>query len=363
MDVSDPEIVFDQSGICNHCKAYKHLAEKRLFANEFDREKALNDVVDQIKMAGSGKEYDCLIGVSGGVDSSYVALKVKELGLRPLAVHLDNGWDSELAVQNIENIVKKLNIDLWTHVVDWEEFKDIQLSYFRASVIDIELPTDHAITAIMYKIAYKFGIKTIIDGCNHTSEGILPGSWISDKLDSKNLLCIHKAFGKQKIKTYPYITFLQYYFLRLICGINQVSILDYLSYDKEKAKEEIAEKLDWRDYGSKHGESFFTRIYQNYILPEKFGVDKRRAHFSTLICSGQLSREMALEMLEAPLYSSGRQLEWDKAYLLKKWGLSGEEFSETMSLRPVHYSEYPTYRGAFWYRIMKNIYRKRKGSR
>ncbi len=358
MDTSDPDITFDENGVCNHCKQYKQLAAEKLFETEEERLTALNNIVSQIKKAGINKEYDCLIGLSGGVDSTYVALKCKELGLRPLAVHLDNGWNSEIAVQNIEHIVKILNIDLITHVIDWEEFKDMQVAYFKSSVIDIEVLTDHAIMALLFKTASQFNIKYIINGSNIATEGILPSSWISDKNDLKNIKAIHKQFGSVKIKTFPTLGIIKLNYYKIIKRIKIVLLLNYLSYNKENAKKEIKDKLKWQDYGGKHHESFFTRIYQSYILPEKFGVDKRRAHLSTLICSNQITRDDALKFLWDPLYKNERQRDEDIAFLCKKWNISKDEFNRIMQYPPIHYTDYPSYHNSFIYKSTKLIYKK-----
>lgn len=327
-NIADPDISFDEKGICNYYYDYLEAEKRDVFHGDEGRKK-LQQLVTQVKNDGAGKTYDCLIGVSGGVDSTYVAWLVKGLGLRPLAVHLDNGWDSELAVKNIENIVSKLNIDLFTLVVNWEEFKDIQLSYLKASVVDIEVVSDHAIFATMYKLAKEKGIGYIISGTNVVTEHIMPPSWLYKKMDFANLNDIHKQYGNVKIRTYPTLDFKKYVYYSSVFRLSPVSILNYIPYNKKEVKELIKKELDWRDYGGKHYESVFTKFYQAYILPEKFKIDKRKAHLSTLICSGQLTKEEALKELEQPLYNE-HDLKQDKEYVLKKFGLTAAAFEEIM---------------------------------
>lgn len=329
-NIADPDIRFDDAGICNYYHEYREAASAEVFTGK-DGEDRVKDLAERIKRDGQGKKYDCLIGLSGGVDSTYVAYLVKQLGLRPLAVHLDNGWDSELAVKNVENIITKLGFDLFTLVVNWEEFKDIQLAYLRASVVDIEVVSDHAIFATMYKLAREQHIGYILSGTNVVTEYIMPPSWLYKKMDFANLKDIHRRFGKKKLKTYPTLDFKKYVYYSAILRLTPISILNYVPYNKQAVKELIQKELGWRDYGGKHYESLFTKFYQAYILPEKFRIDKRKAHLSTLICSGQLSREEALRELEKPLYDP-KNLEADKEYVLKKFGISEAEFRNIMQL-------------------------------
>ena len=329
-NIADPDISFDKDGICNYYHDYKKTEAREVLKGETG-ERELNKLVAKIKDQGKGKPYDCLIGLSGGVDSTYVAWLVKQHGLRPLAVHLDNGWNSELAVMNIENIVRKLNFDLYTLVVDWEEFKDIQLAYLKASVVDIEVVSDHAIFATMYKLAKEKKISYIVSGTNVVTEYIMPPSWLYKKMDFANLNDIQNKFGTKKLKTYPTFDFKKYVYYSAALKLTPISILDYINYVKSDAKQIITRELSWRDYGGKHYESTFTKFYQAYILPQKFKIDKRKAHLSTLICSGQMTREEALNELSKPLYSA-EELKTDKEYVLKKFGLRETQFQEIMSL-------------------------------
>src|SRR5450432_2154644 len=299
-NIADPDIRFDQEGVCNYYYDYKIAEKKHVFTGE-NGERKLDELVKKIKQDGRGKRYDCLIGLSGGVDSTYVAWLAKQHGLRPLAVHLDNGWNSELAVKNIENIINRLGIDLYTLVINWEEFKDIQLSYLRASVVDIEVASDHAIFSTMYKLAKEKRIGYIISGTNFVTEYIMPPSWLYRKMDFANLKDIHKRYGTRPLKTYPTFSFRKHIYYSAVLKLRPVSILNYIPYKKEEAKTLLQKELDWKDYGGKHYESVFTKFFQSYILPIKFHIDKRKAHLSTLICSGQLSREEALYELDKPL--------------------------------------------------------------
>jgi N-acetyl sugar amidotransferase len=340
MDTTDPKITFDENGICNHCTYYLSRMDQFILPAD-ERQKKLDQIVSQIKEHGKGKPYDCVAGISGGVDSTYMVYKATELGLRPLAVHLDNGWDSRLAVTNIERVLNKLGVDLYTHVIDWEEFRDLQQAYFKASVIDIEVASDHAIMATVRTQTAKRGLKYILGGTNYATEGIMPRSWVWTKNDLTNLKDIHRKFGTKKLKTYPMLGFLGLVYLRKIRGIQTVPFLNYIDYNREKAKRFLIEELGWEDYGGKHHESLFTKFYQAYILPRKFNIDKRKAHLSTMICSGQISREEALRILDEPLYDE-TELKRDMDYILKKFGWTKEEFERLMELPVCPHDHYKT---------------------
>ncbi len=327
-NIDYPEISFDEHGVCNMCKAYDEISAKHIALNE-NKENSLSKLVAEIKELGVNHEYDCILGLSGGVDSSFVAFKAKELGLRPLIVHLDNGWNSELAVKNIENIVRKLGFDLYTHVINWNEFRDLQLSYFKASVVDIEALTDHAINAILHKMASVHGIKYILSGENIVTEGRIPPNWAHLKNDLINIKDIHSKYGKIPIKTFPTLGVIKLFFYRKIKRIKTIPLLDYIDFNKNSAKEIIMRELEWRDYGGKHYESVFTRFYQSYILPVKFHADKRKSHYSTLICSGQMTRNEATDLIKLPTYDK-EKLKDDKEFVLKKLGLTEAEFDEMM---------------------------------
>ncbi len=341
MDTTDIEIQFDKNSRCNHCRKYDERAQKELHLDAGGQKK-LNQLVNEIKNKGKNKEYNCIIGLSGGADSTTVAYIVKKkLGLRPLAITVNNGWNSELAEKNIENLVKKLNIDLYTHVLNWEEFKDVQLSFLKASVANCEAPTDQAIISLLYHTAAKRGIPYIISGGNLVTEAIMPKSWGYCARDWKQIKSIHKKFGRIKLRSFPHLTLFDWGYYTFIKGIKFIPILNYFAYVKKDAKQLIEKELCWKDYGAKHFESVYTRFFQAYILPKKFGFDKRRAHLSTLICSGQISREEALEEMKAPPYPSQDMMEEDKRLALKKLELTEKEFEDIMSLPIKTYKDYP----------------------
>lgn len=339
MDTTDPEITFDGNGVCNHCHTYDRLVREHIVDGEAGHKRLLK-LVDSIERAGRGKKYDCIIGVSGGVDSTYVAYLVKQFGLRPLAVHLDNGWDSELAVKNIEETLKRLGIDLYTEVLDWEEFRDLQAAFLKASTPDSEIPTDHTIVAILGNIAAKLHIKYILIGNNVRTETHLPRAWSQGHFDWKYIRELHKRFGTRPLKTFPHFDFFTYY-LRMLTQ-KRIAILDYVNYSKKEALHVLQDELGWRYYGGKHYESIYTRFYQGYILPVKFGFDKRRCHLSSLVCSGEITREQALEELRIPTYSPSMQEE-DREYVAKKLGFTDEEFTAIMNAPKKSYWNYPSY--------------------
>lgn len=341
MDTSDPDISFDASGLCNHCQKYDRMVRDIVArADRGERQAELDAIVAQIKERGRGGDYDCIMGLSGGVDSSYVAYTAKRLGLRPLAVHFDSGWNSELAVNNIENIVKKLGIDLHTHVVDWEEMRDLQLAFFKASVANCDIPTDHAFPAILYREAARHGIKYILSGSNYATEFILPAAWGYQSGDARHLRDIHGKFGREKLRAYPSIGFFrQFVWYPYVRGIKTIKLLNYLPYNKAEAKRTIMRELEWRDYGGKHYESVFTRFFQGYYLPVKFGYDKRRAHLASLINAGQVTREEALAELDHPTYDPQMQAD-DKAFVAKKLGVSVAELDAIFQQPNKDYSDY-----------------------
>lgn len=358
--VGDPDITFDDDGICNYYYEFTEKLKIRI-PHSAEAKAQLASLAEKIKKAGRGKRYDCIIGVSGGVDSTYTAWLVKQLGLRPLAVHLDNGWNSELAVQNIENILNKLEIDLHTEVLDWEMFKDLQLSFLKASTPDGEIPTDHAIVALMYKSAAEFGVKYIISGMNFRSEGMLPPTWARGYLDWKYIKNVQKQFGTKSLTSFPHLSIWRFLYYNLVKGIKNVSILNYTDFKKENAIKVIEEELGWRNYGGKHFESIYTRFYQAYILPNKFGIDKRKAHLSCLIMStGEITRETALKKLKEPT-ANPKLLEDDMEYLMKKFGITDEEFTAIMQAPPKSILDYPNnHKIEMWFRKTLLILRRLK---
>ena len=327
--VADKNIFFNEIGVCNHCIRYDNLIDTRVLKGQLAKDK-LAQLVARIKSHGKKSEYDCIIGVSGGVDSTYVAYLVKSLGLRPLAIHFDNGWNSEQAVSNIEKVLSKLDIDLITHVVDWEEFKDLQLAFLKASVPDGEIPTDHAIYALLWQAAVKHKVKYIISGMNFTTESISVPDWSYGHSDWRYIKDVHAKFGNVKLKSYPHYGYFFLFYVTVLKRIKSVSILNYIEYNKEDVMEFLQKELDWEYYGGKHYESNYTKFYQSYILPEKFGVDKRYGHLSDLINAGQMSRPAALLELKKSSYHEST-INSELSYVKKKLGLTDEQFAQMMS--------------------------------
>ncbi|UCJ15190.1 N-acetyl sugar amidotransferase [Pseudomonas sp. MM211] len=350
MDTSDPEINFDEQGICNHCHQFDERACREWFPNEEGRRR-WEALVQQIKASGEGQEYDCILGLSGGVDSSYLAIKIQEWGLRPLVMHVDAGWNSELAVANIESIIKHCGYDLHTHVVDWEEMRDLQLAYLRAAVSNQDVPQDHIFFASLYHFATKNNIRYILSGGNLATEGVSPSAWHGSAMDAINLKAIHRKYGSVKLKNYKTISFLDYYlWYPFVKKMRTVRPLNYMVYDKAEALKELQQTVGYKPYPRKHGESVFTKLFQNYYLPKKFGMDKRRPHLSSLIVSGQMTRNEALESLAEPLYDL-QELEVDITYLCKKLRISRAEFNAIMLEPNNHYTKFPNWDGR--YRLLK----------
>ena len=340
MDTTDPDIEFDEMGNCNHCNEYFNNIQKEVYQGKASDD-TLKEIISKIQDSGRGKKYDCLVGISGGVDSCYTAYLCKKMGLNPLLLHLDNGWDSDVAIKNIKAIAQNLNLDYISYVLDWEEFKEIQLAFLRASIVDIEIPTDLAIPAALFEIASKYRINYIISGGNYTSEGILPRQWGYHVMkDMKLYNHIVKKYSKVKRKKVPATGLLKETYYRFVKGIKIIYILNYVPYNKEEAKAFMEKELGWQNYGGKHFESRYTRFWQSYILPHKFDIDYRKATFSTQICAGHLTREEAINLLADAPYDEN-QIEEDKKYICKKLGISLEEFEKIMSEPPLTYRSFP----------------------
>lgn len=317
MNTSAKDIVFDSSGNCNFCSDY--LRSATIPAISDHRQLSLEALVKKVKDGGSGKPYDCIVGVSGGVDSSWVLVKAVELGLRPLAVHMDNGWNSNLAVSNISNLIDGLGVDLYTYVINWEEYRGLMEAFFDADVVDVELLYDNALHEVCFSQARKYGIKYILSGENFSTEGLkTPRGWASEsKWDGRNIRRIASRFGAT-IKTFPIFTTAKWVVYKFFLGINWVPFLDFMNFQKESALLALEERFGYVRYPYKHYESVFTRFYQGFILPRKFGIDKRRVHLSTLVVSGQMSRTQAIEDLKGAPLVSDRDLAVDLKFFLKK---------------------------------------------
>lgn len=339
MDTTDLNITFDENGVCNHCHRYDYLLHQRVFQGD-EAEEKLKNLITSIRRSGKNHTYDCIIGVSGGVDSTYVAYLTIKLGLRPLAVHFDNGWNSELAVSNIEKVLDRLGIDLYTYVIDWPIFKDLQLAFLKASTPDGEIPTDHAINALLFQEANKRGIKYIINGMNFATESMAVQSWAYGHSDWKYIKSIYQKFGTKKLKNYPKFSFIELGWWTLVKRIKVVSILNYIEYNKEITMKILKDELGWIYYGGKHYESVYTRFFQGYILPLKYNIDKRIGHLSDLIRAGQITRNQALDEIRKPIYDE-KLLRQDKAFVMKKFDLDEKKFEELMSIPNKRFNDYP----------------------
>jgi N-acetyl sugar amidotransferase len=333
LDGTVEDISFNENGICNYCEEYVEKQGKHLVNGN-----GLNALISRVKKARG--EYNCIVGISGGLDSSYLLHFVKESGLNPLAVHCDSGWNSETASENIHIMTKQLDVDLYTFVINWEEFKELQKAYLRAGVIDLEFPTDHVYVAALFSVAKKYNIKTIFTGNNLWSEGVMPNCWIHNKGDTLNMLDIYRRnSGGRRLDSIPVITILRKFYYYNICRIKNVFLLNYTNYNRDIASEILKSKYDWRDHPTKHGETIFTRFYHRYILPKRFNIDIRKAHLSSLICCGQISREAALEKLKEDVYPT-ELMNTDKKYVLKKFNLSESEFERMMGMKRINHNNY-----------------------
>lgn len=328
MDTTDSKITFDAKGVCDHCRNFdKNIAPYwKPQENRFDE---LEQVAQKIRNKGKGKKYDCILGLSGGADSSYLAYVAKEImNLRPLVVVVDTGWNLNVAVENIEKIVKGLDLDMYTEVVNWKEMADLQLAFFKASISSQDFPQDHAIFAGLYNYAVKNKIKYVLTGSNSATEFIRPPvEWIYLN-DLKMALDIHKKFGQRKLKTFPTCSMLKYRLLyKYIYGMERVFPLDYVVYNKAEAEELLYKKFGWTKYANKHYENVFTRFFEGYYLPHKFGFDTRKNVYSNEILVGTMKREEAIKKLEEKPYDEEQML-LDKEYIAKKLGISVIEFDK-----------------------------------
>lgn len=340
MDTTAAGITFDEAGQCNYCTAFliKLAAYQPPTAEEL--KSRFDALIARIKREGNGKQYDCIIGLSGGADSAYALYLAKSAGLRPLAVHMDNGWDSELAANNIENLVRRLGVDLYTHVINWDEYRKLMQAFFDANVIDVELLYDNAMLAVNYQMAEKYGLNWILAGTNTTTEGMpVPDNWNWYKFDKRNIVSIAARAGV-KLDTFPALGTAGAFWKRVVKKIRWLTFLDYIDYFKPRCLEFLVRELGYRPYPYKHYESIFTRFYQGYILPEKFGIDKRKLHLSTLIMSGQMSRDEALRLMAQPPYPSAEALEDDIQYFVKKMGWTREQLTAYLKAPEVPHDHY-----------------------
>lgn len=339
MDTTDPDISFDSSGASSWVRYYREVVLPRW--NPEGNPAAFRALIARIKADGKGKDYDCALGLSGGVDSSYVAYLAKREGLRPLVVHTDAGWNSEIAVRNIENIVKTCRFDLSTVVIDWDEMADLQRAFLRAGVPNQDIPQDHVIFAAFYGLAAKHRIKWVLSGQNYACESILPSAWGYDAMDLHHLKAIHRQFGIRPLGKFPTMSRLRYGLAyTLLKGIRVAKPLDLVPYTKAEAMRTLEREFGWRYYGGKHFESRWTRFFQGWWLPTRFGYDKRLAHLSSMILSGQISRQAAQAEMREAAYSTAMMTE-DRDLVLKKLGFSLAEWDQILS-QPLHdHDDYP----------------------
>lgn len=341
MDSSDTRITFDENGVCDHCNDfYKNV--KPNWQTDEQGLRALTEIIDKIKKDGKGKDFDCILGLSGGVDSSYMLhIAVKEFGLRPLVFHVDGGWNSELAVHNIQMLVEKLGLDLYTEVINWEEMRDFQLAFFKSGVPHIDIPQDHAFIATLYNFAHKYKIKYILNGGNISTECVRnPMEFLYYGTDMAQIKDIRRKFGSSKMETYPFSSVLRHkFYLRYIKGITVVKALNYRPYIKNEALNLLEKEYGWKPYPQKHFESRFTKFYEGFWLPERFGFDTRRVQFSSLILTQQMTREEALQKLKTPAYNP-ETIEDEFNYIATKIGITTDELRSYFTMEKKFYWDY-----------------------
>jgi len=355
MDTSDEDIVFDENGVCHHCKDFEKILQQPKFDKEFAESK-LNELVNRVKLKGKNNKYDCLVGISGGVDSCYTAYLCKKWGLRPLLLHMDNGWNSDISVSNVKKMVDKLQLDYVSYVLDWKEFREIQLAFLKSSIVDLEIPTDLAIPASLYEVAAKNNISFLISGGNYSSEGILPLTWGYHVLQDSHLYrqIVHK-YSSTKNKKVPYVGLWGEFYFKFIKGIKKLYPLNLVQYNKDEAREFLKKEFDWKDYGGKHHESKITAFWQSYAMPTKYNMDYRRATFSSQIVSGQIKREEALRQLKELPYNP-EKIEDDKSFIAKKYNISKDDLNMYLALPPKTYKDFPNQKKLITF--VYNVYRK-----
>lgn len=348
MDTSDTQISFDENGVCDHCRGFKEHVEPNWFPNE-EGERRFTAVVEKIKGDGKGRDFDCILGMSGGLDSSFLLHKaVKDFGLRPLVFHVDGGWNTDIAVSNIQSLVDGLGLDLYTEVINWNEMRDFQLAFFKAGVPHLDIPQDHAFIATLYNFADKHNIKYILNGGNISTECVRnPLNWLYYGTDMAQLNDIRKRYGTVPMRTYPFSSVLRHkFYLRYIRSVQVIKPLDWMDYTKEMARTTLAELYGWKPYPQKHFESRFTRFYEGYWLPERFGYDTRRVQFSSLILTGQMSRDDALDALAKPAYDPDT-IDHEFDYIARKLGITSEELRGYFTMPRKTYTDYKNQRWMF----------------
>ncbi len=341
MDTTDARIEFDEAGVCDHCRGFKEHVFPKWHPDEVGAKK-LRQAVDQIRADAKGKEFDCIIGMSGGLDSSYMLhLVVTEFGLRPLVFHVDGGWNTDIAVSNIQVLVDKLGLDLYTEVINWQEMRDFQLAFFKSGVPHIDIPQDHAFIATLYKFANVHGIKHILNGGNISTECVRnPIEWLYHGSDLAQINDIRRRFGTTEMKSYPFSSiFYHKLYLRYLRGLRVVKPLDWLPYTKAVAQKALNETYGWKPYPQKHFESRFTRFFEGYWLPERFGYDTRKVQFSSLILTGQMAREDALEQLKKTAYEP-ETIQHDFDFVARKLEISSDELRSYLTMPKKTFRDY-----------------------
>lgn len=348
MDTSDSQISFDDAGVCDHCRGFD-LHVRPNWHPDAIGERKFAAVAEKIKREGRGQDFDCILGMSGGLDSSYLLHKaVKDFGLRPLVFHVDGGWNTDIAVSNIQALIEGLGLDLYTEVINWNEMRDFQLAFFKSGVPHIDIPQDHAFVATLYNFADKHKIKYILNGGNISTECVRnPLEWLYYGTDMPQLNDIRRKFGTVPMRTYPFSSVLRHkFYLRYIRGVQVVKPLDWMPYTKQMASKTLSETYGWKPYPQKHFESRFTRFYEGYWLPERFGYDTRRVQFSSLILTGQMKREDALEQLRKPAYDPAT-IEHEFDYVARKLGISSDELRSYFTMPRKTYANYRNQRWLF----------------
>jgi N-acetyl sugar amidotransferase len=360
-NITDVFIHFGEKGNCNHCEDYLQRTSKLIYNSEISDEK-WKHILDKIKSAGKNRKFDCIVGISGGVDSSYTAHLCKEYGLRTLLFHMDNGWDTKISVNNVATMVDKLGFEYDCKVLDWEAFREIQLAFLKSSIVDLEMPTDIAILASIYKAAAKYDIKYIFSGGNLSSEAIMPLQMGYHMYkDIKLYRHIVKKYSKKALKTIPTVGIWGEFYYKFLKNIKTVYPLNYIPYNKDKAKQFLIEQYGWEDYGGKHHESKITAFWQSYVMPEKYKMDYRRTTLSAQICAGQISRAAALNEFLHKSYDE-KLIDEDKKYISKKFGISLEELEKYLSNPPKTYLDFPNNKKliSFVYRTYNRIFTKKR---
>lgn len=335
MDTSVPGIRFDNNGVCNFCHIHDELERKHPLDEE--GKKNFENIINTIKENGKNSEYDCIVGVSGGRDSTYTLYIAKKMGLRPLAVHFDNGWNSDIAVSNIQNLTNKLDVDLHTHVADWEEFKDLQKAFLKASVSDAEVPTDYVILSVLYQEAVKNGVRYIFNGHSFRTEGVAPIGWTY--MDGRYIRKIQSIFGEKQITSFPIMSLSELLYYTFVKKIQVINVPEFIEYKHDEVGDILENQLGWTYYGGHHHESVYTEFFQSYYLPTKFNIDKRKLEYSALIRSGQMTRDDALREVQQDYPFNKKIVE----YTISKLGLTEEEFAAIMEAPPKSFEDYPSY--------------------